>query len=290
MEPCWRRNVRDILDVDGRPSFGDLAKRAECHRPRAVDHANAGARREAPDPHVVRFVLRQLRGATRTHRRAAEKRCYSGRATVVHHSSSMSSRSTRHPAFARDETNSSRSSTRIPEKIETPSAVSAARIAGSSEMSVDETILATTRCTGETCGRIVSASPSMATTRSLTPFVRTFSSAFPIASGSDSIPATREAPRCAAAIASTPLPVPRSARRSGAQRVLHLRPESLLASSWRRRATLSQLPHERLLLVRKLLRCPELHADIQVPNARRVYARKPAPPQLEDLATLRTGR
>src|SRR5882762_1747989 len=174
MNRSGTRDLARLADIDQRGCLGDFDQGAQRSSPRAIPKRDALAHHKPLHTDVMRGLVRQPYGSTGGQLFRGKKCRYRGAICALHQTSSVSSRSIVHPPCFSAESMPSRSSRRIPEMIACPSLPSEDFIAGNSGIITEEMMFAITTRTGASRGRIVVASPSITSTRSLTPLTRTF--------------------------------------------------------------------------------------------------------------------
>jgi hypothetical protein len=91
MDGRQRSHVRHVLDIDGGATLRQAREGSRGDGAGAIDQPHRIARLEPAHARMVRFALTELGGAAWLQPLLAEEGRYTGRATTVHHASSVSS-------------------------------------------------------------------------------------------------------------------------------------------------------------------------------------------------------
>src|SRR5712692_4659260 len=188
----------------------------------APQHAVADQSRTVPEPDTEHFAGAadaKMVDLLRRHRydvagsqlpRRQQHRDHPRRAATAHQPVSTVSSARPKPAPTSTGRNTSASSASIPANTASPPGARAAAMAGSSRVLTLRRMLETSNSHGPRRGARSAASPSRNVTRSATPLRSALRAATSLASASISTPVARAAPSATAAIATIPLPLPRS--------------------------------------------------------------------------------
>src|SRR5438445_8405361 len=164
------RYLGDITHIDQRRAPVGFHQDSNRSFAEAVTECDALSHGDARDTDVVRRFFGKIHRAANGERIiGGVESCYRGAICTLHQTSSVSSRWIIQPLASSAATIAGRSSIRIPARIASPPGESAFRITGNSAISTEEMMFASTTRTGANSGRMIVASPSITSTRPLTP-------------------------------------------------------------------------------------------------------------------------